>query len=466
MEETIKFSDLCGFSEKQKAAHDAVKDFRYLLYGGAMGGGKSYWLRWETAYWLSYLTKKYGLTKIVGGLFCEDYPSLKDRQVSKIAKEFPDWLGDLHADHKEYGRSFIAKPEYGSWVLALRNLDDPSKYKSAEFAVISIDELTKNTKEVFDDLPKTRLRWPGIKSEDCKFFSGTNPGEVGHAWVKKWWLDRDFEDEMKAKAGEFTYISAKAEDNLHLDQGYLLDLASLPEDKRKAYKDGDWNIFKGQYFSEWRNEIHVVDPFPLPDYWRRFICGDYGYAAPSAVYWCAIDEDGVIYVYRELYVTEHTYERLMEVIVSMTPNNEKIEYAVFDPAIWAKKGDSELSGAEKMQWKYKELKKQAINLQRGNNERVIGWGQVREYLKPFVRNGQQLAKLQVFKTCTNLIRTLPALVYDKNRVEDVDSDGEDHAPDSIRYGIMSRPRVSREVDDFYLRKNKSKKKLPYSTRMA
>lgn len=463
MREQIRFSELCNFSDKQLEAHKAVTDYRYLLYGGAMGGGKSYWLRWEIAYWLAKLSKKYQTSGIVGGLFCEDYPSLKDRQISKIAKEFPDWLGELHADHKEYGKSFIAKKEYGGWVIALRNLDDASKYKSAEFAVIGIDELTKNKKEVFDDLTKTRLRWPGIESQDCKFFAGTNPGEIGHAWVKKWWLDRDFEEEMQHKIDQFFYIPAKAEDNIHLDSGYLDDLASLPEDKRKAYKDGDWNIFKGQYFGEWRQDIHVIEPFTIPSHWRRFICGDYGYTAPSAVYWCAIDEDGVIYVYRELYVTNHTYEQLMERIVSLTNESEEISYIVFDPSIWAKKGDNELSGAEKMQWKYKELRQRAIVIQQGNNARIVGWGQVREYLKPFVRQGIKLAKLQVFSTCVNLTRTLPSLVYDKNRVEDVDSDGEDHAGDAIRYGIMSRPRVTKKQ---VLIPKKRQQKQAYSIRMA
>lgn len=461
--EEIRFSELCNFSMKQLDAHKAVPDYKYLLYGGAMGGGKSYWLRWEIAYWLMYLTKKYQTSKIVGGLFCEDYPSLKDRQVSKIAKEFPDWLGELHSDHKEYGRCFIAKPEYGSWVIVLRNLDDASKYKSAEFAVIGIDELTKNKKEVFDDLTKTRLRWPGIESLDCKFLAGTNPGEIGHAWVKKWWLDADFEEEMQHKIDQFFYIPAKAEDNKHLDVGYLDDLASLPEDKRKAYKDGDWNIFKGQYFSEWRQDIHVIEPFFIPSTWRRFVCGDYGYTAPSAIYWCAIDEDGVIYVYRELYVTNHTYEQLMEKMVSLTPDNEEISYMVMDPAIWAKKGDSELSGAEKMQWKYKELKGKALNIQQGNNARVVGWGQMREYLKPYVRDGKQLAKLQVMTGCPNLIRSVPALVYDKNNIEDVDSDGEDHAGDAIRYGIMSRPRATPKPK--FIQK-KVQKDQAYSLRMV
>ena len=436
--EEIHFSELCNFSDKQREAHKAVEIYKYLLYGGAMGGGKSYWLRWEMAWWLSKLTKKYNLNGIVGGLFCEDYPSLKDRQISKIAREFPNWLGELHADHKEYGRSFIAKPEYGSWVIALRNLDDASKYKSAEFAVEGIDELTKNKKEVFDDM-KTRLRWPGILGNDCKFFSGTNPGEIGHAWVKKWWMDRDFEIEMKPLADKFFYISAKAEDNKFLDSSYLETLESLPEDKRKAYKEGDWNIFKGQYFSEWRQETHVIKPFAIPVGWKRFICGDYGYSKPSAIYWCAVDEDGNIVVYRELYVTEHTYEKLTEKIISLTPITEKIDFWVFDPAIWSKKGDSDLSGAEKIIYRFKELTGKGLHLIQGVNDRINGWGVFREYLKPIIRNGEKIAGIRFFETCINAIRTIPALVYDKNIVEDVDSDGEDHSGDSIRYGLMSRP---------------------------
>jgi phage terminase large subunit len=443
--ETIKFSELTHFSDKQNEAKLALESFKYILYGGAMGGGKSYWLRWIIAYWLMFLTKKYELNGIVGAIFCEDYPSLKDRQTSKIAREFPEWLGEMHADHKEYGRCFLARPEYGGWVIALRNLDDASKYKSAEFAIIGIDELTKNKKEIFDDL-KTRLRWPGVASFDCKFVAGTNPGEIGHAWAKKWWLDRDFEEEMQEEGKLFKYIPAKASDNSYLDVDYIKVLDSLPADKRKAYREGDWNIFKGQYFSEWREEIHVVDPFEIPMYWRRFIMGDYGYSNPASVHWGAVDEDGVLYLYRELYVTEHTYENLAAKIVSLTPFQElqQISYWVFDPAIWSKK-DEPLSGAEKMQNKYKEITGRGLNLIQANNERVIGWGQVREYLKPFTRNDQLLAKLQVFKTCKDFIRTFPSLVYDKYKVEDLDSDGEDHAADDVRYGIMSRPQSAPKV---------------------
>lgn len=429
----VKFSELANFSLKQKEAHEKLKKHSRLLYGGAVGGGKSYWLRWELIYQLLQFAKL-GSKNVVVGLFCENYPALKDRHLSKISKDLPDWIGTFHADHKEYGKAFILRPEYGSGVIAFRNLDDAAKYQSAEFAVIAIDELTKNEKNVFDDLI-TRLRWPALPEKYWKFIAATNPGGIGHAWVKKWWIDRDFEEEMKPMKDDFIFIPAKAEDNPHIAKEYLKSLDGLPEDKRRAFRDGDWDIFKGQYFSEFRREIHVVEPFEILQHFKKFICLDYGYSAPSAVYWCFTDQDGVIYIYRELYETNLTYERLAQRIISLT-GNEKVDYLVADPAIWAKKGETDLSGAEIMQ---QVLDKAHIGLIKGNNDRINGWSIMREYLKPFLRNNEKIAKLQVFSTCVNLVRTLPSLVYDKYRVEDLDTDGEDHGADAVRYGIMSRP---------------------------
>ena len=189
-ETQVRFSELAHFTPKQKEADRLIDRFKYFLYGGAMGGGKSYLLRWKLLK-LLFRWAKQGHTGVVVGLFCEDYPALKDRHLSKIGKEFPKWLGKLHNDHKEHGRAFILNPEYGSGVIAFRNLDDPSKYASSEFAAEAVDELTKNQEDVFDDL-RTRLRWPGIA--DVRFFAATNPGGVGHAWVKRKWLDGEHDE--------------------------------------------------------------------------------------------------------------------------------------------------------------------------------------------------------------------------------------------------------------------------------
>lgn len=448
----IKLSELTNFSPKQKVADTECLKYKYFLYGGAMGGGKSYWLRWKLVK-LLFKWAKQGKIGVEVGMFCENYPTLKDRQISKISKEFPLWLGDFHSDHKEHGKCYILKPEYGSGIIKFRNLDDPSKYQSAEFAAIAVDELTKNDYETFEDL-RNRLRWSGI--DDVRFIAGTNPGGAGHAWVKKYFIDKDFPEE-ESESNQFGYVQALATDNPHLSETYMAQLESLSPDKRRAFLEGDWDIFKGQYFPEWRKDIHVCEPFTIPTDWKRVIWGDYGYSAPSAVYWVAISPDKKLYVYRELYETNLTYKELTEEIIARTPDNELslIHYWVFDPAIWQKKGENDqgISGAERMKARWRELMKeknrvrplelqplpQELTIKRGNNERIVGWNMLRDYLQPYLEEDIVTAKLQVFPQCKDVIRTIPALVYDEHRTEDVDTDGEDHSGDAFRYGVMDRP---------------------------
>lgn len=435
----LSLVDLRHFTPKQEEALHAARRYRYTLYGGAMAGGKSYWLRWMLVCLLIWWAKA-GHLNVEVGLFCEDYPTLKDRQLSKIGSEFPNWLGTLHGDHAQHGRCYILAPEYGGGIIKFRNLDDPSKYQSAEFAAAAVDELTKNPRETFDDL-RNRLRWPGIT--DVRFLGATNPGGLGHAWVKKLWLDGIFDDEEQER-DQFVYVRALAQDNPHIDKSYLKQLESLPADKRRAYLEGDWDIFKGQYFAEFRREIHVCTPFQIPADWKRIAMGDYGQTRPSAIYWGAISPERQLYIYRELWKAGMTYSDLGKEIAAMTPPDEKIDYWVFDPALWSKEPASmlPLTGIEIISQAYKEVTKKALYAVKGRNERIIGWGQVREYLKPYMKQGQPTARLQIFTSCPELIRTLPSLVYDEHRVEDLDTDGDDDAADALRYGIMSRPEPS------------------------
>lgn len=452
----MKLMELIHPSEKQALAFQKLKEFKFLLYGGAMYGGKSYFLRWALVVLLVFYFRKYSKKNVIVGLFCEDYPALKDRHLSKIDMEFPSWLGTMHSDHKSYGRSFILSEEYGSGVIAFRNLDDPSKYASAEFAAIAVDELTKNTLEKFIAL-RHRLRWPGI--QDVKFLAGTNPGSIGHAWVKKYWMDRDFPPEEQ-ESDQFCYVPAKYSDNPNKNPGYEATLSSLPPRLAKAFREGDWDTFEGQYFTEWSREWNTCKPFKIPAHWMRFLWMDYGYTAPSCVHWAALDEIGRLFVYREVYVTNHTYRALARKIVQMTPEWERDVLQgnmIADPAIFAKKGEDEgeKSGAEQME----EETGGWLSFRRGNNDRINGWGVMREYMKPFKFDKIVTSRLIYFDgLCPAAIRTIPALVYDSVRIEDVDSDGEDHAGDADRYGVMDvhelfsekapqRPKERRTTED-------------------
>lgn len=233
MEEEVTFSELSGFFPKQMEAAMASKRFKYTLFGGSVGSGKSRWLRWMMVYWLMEYYAKYNIKGVRAGLFCEDYPSLNDRHLTKVKFEFPDWLGRFNESKHE----FTLAPEYGSGIIAFRNLDDPSKYLSVEFAVIGIDEINRNPKTTFDML-RSRHRWPGIK--DVKFLAGCNP--LGEAWVKNMWVKRMFPPDEKEQY-EFVFIPALPTDNPHLPQEYYKSLESLPENQRKAYLEGNWDAF-------------------------------------------------------------------------------------------------------------------------------------------------------------------------------------------------------------------------------
>lgn len=229
----VGFNELTKFFPKQKEAQLASKRFKFVLFGGSVGSGKSYWLRWMMVYWLMYYYKKYGLKGVRAGLFCEDYPALNDRHLTKLKYEFPEWLGTYNQQRNE----FTLSEEYGSGIIAFRNLDDPSKYLSVEFACIGIDEVNRNPKTTFDFL-RSRHRWPGIS--DTKFLAGCNP--LGEAWVKNMWVKRVFPPDEQEQY-EFVYVPALPTDNPHLPKEYYKSLESLPENQRKAYLEGDWDAF-------------------------------------------------------------------------------------------------------------------------------------------------------------------------------------------------------------------------------
>lgn len=421
MSKTNLFRDVIRPTPKQKEFLRAVKQNIYTLYGGAAGGGKSYILRWGLV-WL--LIDWFIRTEIKGirvGLFCEDYPSLDDRQISKIKMEFPEWLGS----YKESNHEFTLNNELGGGVICFRNLDNPSKYLSSEFAAIAIDELTLNSRDVFDFL-RMRLRWTGIS--DTKLIAATNPGGKGHMWVKDLFIDRNFTKEMQPFADKIGYIQARANDNPYLSQNYIDALNTLPEKLRKAYLEGDWNIFEGQVFTEFRTEKHVIEPFEVPHHWQRYRSMDWGYTRPYAVYSYAVDYDDVLYITGEYYGCKPgmpdtgTQETAREVA-------QKIEHlkdyqGVADPAIWQRTGHdgptiAEIFATEGVYWV------------RADNDRLAGLMQVHQRLKE--------GKLKIFSNCVHLIRTLPALTYDKIKVEDVDTKQEDHAYDAVRYMCMARP---------------------------
>jgi hypothetical protein len=420
--------------------NDSVK---YLLYGGAAGGGKSYFIRWAAILWGFYLYERYKIKGVPIGLFCEDYPTLKDRQITRIKKEVPPEIGRLVESRDE---GYIFESINREFTILLRNLDDPAKYASVEFAAIFVDELTKNPIETFEDL-RFRLRYPGVPIP--KFVAGTNPGSVGHSWVKKLWISPD-PNNPDPEQEKFFFVPSNVSDNQYIDSSYVTQLKSLPTQKRKAYLDGSWDIFEGQVFDEFSVNTHVVRPFAIPSEWRKYIAMDWGSNKPFSIGWYAIDPDGRTYLYRELYMNSMGFEsrfgkpltarRLARIVLAMTRKaGESYEYMVADPSMWNKILLGEKTKDREGE-SYAEIMTNAgLSMVQGDNDRMNGMARYREALS-LAPDGKPW--YQIFSTCYDTIRTIPALVYDKHKVEDVDSDGEDHCYDRDRYLFMSRPAIT------------------------
>jgi hypothetical protein len=287
----------------------------------------------------------------------------------------------------------------------------------------------------------------------------TNPGGRGHAWVKKMFIDpapydkafdaTDIETNEvlrypagHSKAGKSLFkrrfIPARLTDNPYLSESgdYEAMLLSLPEQQRRQLLEGDWDIKEGAAFTEFNRDIHVVEPFDIPNNWVKFRACDYGYGSYSGVVWFAVSPSEQLIVYRELYTSKVLATDLADMVLDLESGDGNIKYGVLDSSLWHKRGDTGPSLAEQMiqkgcRWRPSD---------RSKGSRVAGKNEIHRRLQ--VDEYTEEPRLVFFSSCTNIIAQLPALPIDKKNPEDIDTTAEDHLYDAMRYGIMSRPRFS------------------------
>jgi hypothetical protein len=434
-----------------------------VLYGGAAGGGKSYGQLVDA---LLFALKFPGSRQLV---LRRTFPEL---QRSLIVNSFGLFLPVARYRDKEKLWTFAtgSTVEFGYCAT----LSDVYQYQSAEYDVIRFDELTHFLQEQYEYM-LSRCR--GVNSFPKQVKSSTNPGNVGHAWVKARFIDAGPPGSVICGADGLTrvFIPAKVHDNPFLmkaDPGYIQRLEQLDEHNKKALLYGDWDIFRGQYFSEFDRALHVVAPFEAPGHWRRYVVLDYGLDMLAA-YWIALDDVGRAFVYRELYEGRdnghegHIASAAAQRIRGLPPQGEDIYAYLAPPDLWNKHQDTGHSTADYFY-------EAGIMLEKAANERVMGWLALKEWLRPFpdVRQGGadgagaactdgeegldekaqeekdekeekvlMTAGLLIFENCLNLIRCLPGLVYDGRNVNDVAREPHEltHAPDALRYFVAGRP---------------------------
>lgn len=439
------------FLAESDAALAGSTPAKYILYGGAMAGGKSHLLRWGIARRLVLLYQKYGVRNLPAMLACEDYPSLKDRQLGAIEDEFPNELGTFYGNHRTHGACYILRPELGGGVILFRNLDKPSKYKSAQFVLIAVDELTQNLLATFDFL-RMRLRYPGIPDHECQFWGATNPEGRGLGWVKQLWIDRDFPPEYIEPDDVrhlFVYVKALASDNPHIDPAYLQFLNTLPEPLRSAMRDGSWEVFAGQAFPEFSKQHHVLAPHMPPPGAPLLWSFDYGFGAPFSCGWWYVDYDDTLVRFSEWYGWNGTANKGLhladsDIALGIKEHEERLgiwgreiqRYAGHDSfaATPNRKDGGQGESTEDV------FARHGIHLEdRRFPDRLQKIRQFHEMLRiPRKTDGTQgRPKLQVTSNCEHFIRTIPNLVTDPIKIEDIAPHQEDHVYDEACQVIMS-----------------------------
>ncbi|MDL2259214.1 phage terminase large subunit [Eubacteriales bacterium OttesenSCG-928-K08] len=399
---------------------------RHTAYGGARGGGKSWAMRRKFV----LLALRYDGLQLL--LLRRTLPELLENHGRPLQKELYG-LADYHSGSRAFNFPNGSRIRLGYCDKEA----DVYQYQGQEYDVVGLEEATHFTESQMQFL--TTCNRTVRKDFAPRMYYTCNPGGVGHAWVKRLFIDKRYYNGESPQ--EYCFIPARVYDNpvlLSADPGYVKTLENLPLHLRRAYLEGDWDALEGQYFSEFRRERHVITPFTIPDWWRRFRAMDWGYNDPCAVLWFACGPDGRVYVYREEYARQVLSSKMAQRIREYS-KGEKIAYTVASPDAWQKRGlvQKNTDGAEGESIA-EVFARGGVPLLKADNSRVAGWQRVREYLAD-AEDG--LPRLQIFSTCENLIRTLPLLLHSKTDVEDA-AGGEDHAPEALRYGLMSRPAKS------------------------
>lgn len=450
--ESIDTFKLMGYipTERQALFHKLSKE-RYdaILYGGAASGGKSTAMLHE----MIYNAANYPNMRI--GAFRRSYSELEESFIAPLANRW-NFGYAIYNDLKDLKG---AKPKWPNWnatkyqlqfpngsVINFQyasNVVDVSKILGGEYQLFCVDEASLVSQQVLD-MVEERLRSGDLKIPVIGFRAGTNPGGISSSYLKKRFVDPtnggeySYVDEKKRRTA---FVPAKVTDNPHVDKDYRekrLEAISDPV-RRKQMLEGDWKAQVGAIFMEWDDNRHIVPSnVEIANSWRRYAGIDWGYSDPWAVCWAAVDNDGRLWFYREIYATEIDSEHQAQYVLEAEhAGGDKDVYRYADPSMWSHQGA--LSNAD-------QYGLQGCGLMQANNERILGWSRMHDYLREWLpcEYHRQLG----WKTCPGfhvieghcpvLVETVPALQRDPVKPDDaLTRNVADHMPDAVRYLVMA-----------------------------
>ena len=412
----------------------------YTAYGGAKGGGKTWAVRTKA------LLGAYNYAGIRILILRRTYPELQSNHIEPMLRminpEFCSYNGSLHSISFSNG-SLI---HFGHWAGENSELE----YNGQEYDWIFLDEATQFTWRAFQFLGGL-LR--GVNDFPKRMYITCNPGGVGHRWVKRLFIDRDFitdadYPEASEDPEDYVFIPATVEDNtalLRSSPAYVRMLSSMPEDLRRAYRYGDWEALGGSYFPELAGGANIVEPFKLPDSWKRYRAFDYGLDM-FACAWFAVDGEGRSWMYREFSAPGLIVREAAEAMLSHTLPGERIEVTFAPSDMWNRQKDTGRTMAEIFM-------DCGVPIVKADNNRVQGHLLIKEAL---ARRGEERPMLMFFKSCRNTIEDLRDIQADETNPNDCAREPHDvtHRVDAVRYYCISRtlaaesaaPAPSREDD--------------------
>lgn len=363
------------------------------------------------------------------------------RKVGKAARESLERLTQKLLKTIPYRPNWqtgsILFAETGSRIIVgnFQNESDIDKYLGLEFDGIAIEEGTQLSEskivQIRGSLRTSRPDWRP------RIYYTTNPGGVGHQWFRK-----KFVQPWRRGEELFTrFFPASYKDNPFLDAGYIRYLESLTGVLGRMWRDGDWDVGAGQFFTNWDYKKHVLKPFDIPQHWPVWASLDYGFSHPTAVYWHAANGN-TIYTVAEhsapRWLVQQHAARIKEISAETSHLRRpvhQLQAFVAGHDCFANRGDRQ---GKTIAQQYAE---HGIKLTKANINRIGGAAEM------LARLGNDEAGIEpswyIFDNCPRLIETIPAMLSDPNRAEDVlkvdadiEGEGGDDSYDSARYGIM------------------------------